>query len=67
MTSLHLRQALSRTTEEWFTQFQDSDFDERLAEDLPDRWILLLGDEEGLHGTCFEAEFMRWQPFGRPG
>ena len=59
-TSSHLRQALSQTTEEWFMQFQEEGYDERLVDDLPDRWIILLGDEEGMHGTWFEAEFMRW-------
>ncbi|CAL1152825.1 unnamed protein product [Cladocopium goreaui] len=58
--SLRLRQSLSKTTEEWFSDFQAAGFDESLAEDLPDRWILLLDDADGNFGPWFEAEFMRW-------
>lgn len=56
--SLHL--ALSQATESWFQQFQDDGFDESLAEDLPNRWIALLGDAEGHFGPWYEAEFMKW-------
>jgi hypothetical protein len=60
VASQRLRQMLSHTTEEWFQIFCDEGHDERLVEDLPDRWILLLGDQEGHFGPWFEAEFMKW-------
>ena len=58
--SKELRTALSQTTKEWFQFFCDEGYEERLAESLPDRWILLLGDPEGHYDAWFEAEFMQW-------
>ena len=58
--SENVRKALTLATKDWFQTFCDEGFDESLIDNLPDRWILLLGDSTGKFDEWFQAEFMQW-------